>query len=180
MTKDIRLVSAWRSALARAKSKQATELASVTSYSETTRGYLAQYDELRSETSDWIDGVDSSGATYAEAYQFLGDQAAARQRIDDSIDALDAPGPVAGANSELSDVLTEATQAMEDAYSGVADYQYDYSYTYYKETPGWQQFEASSEDISSAYASAEGNWEAAVAEYTGSVEDRPMPKPPAI
>lgn len=69
---------------------------------------------------------------------------------------------------------------MEDAYSGIADYQYDYSYTNYKATPGWQQFEASSEDISSEYATAESHWEAAVSEYTASIEDRPLPHPPVI
>jgi len=181
ITRDIREVDAWQRAFAAAKSKKSAKLATANGYADTMRGYLSQYDTLRSETSDWIDQVDGPGVTtYDEAYQFLGDATSERQNIKDSIDGLDAPGPLAGPQSEISGVLAKAVQAMGDASSGVASYQFSYRYHDYKDTPGWQQFESASDEISSGYATAVANWEAAISDYVSSIEDRPLPKPPAI
>jgi hypothetical protein len=180
ITDAARRLAVWRDKLATAKAARASDLAEATSYSDALRGYLDQYDDLRSETDDWTQQVESVGATYDEAYQFLGDAAGARQTIHDSIAGLTAPGPLGGPQSRLESVLSTAVQAMSAASSGIATYQFDYSYTDYKQTPGWQEFQSASGEISDEYAAARAEWEGAIESYIASIESRPLPKRPVV
>jgi hypothetical protein len=155
-------------------------MAVASSYSDAMSGYLTQYDELRSATDDWTQMVETDGTTFDEAYQFLGDASASRQNIKNSMAGLSAPSPLEGPQSSLENVLAKSVQAMDSASSGIATYQYDYSYPDYKLTPGWQQFQSASGEISDEYAAARAEWGSVMDTYVSDLKDRAMPQRPSI
>jgi hypothetical protein len=172
----------WQAQTRSQRSRNRSSLNELDSYVATVRGHLASYDRLRDETSNWVAKVDRDGATFTEAYQVLGDMAESRQNIKDAIAAIDAPPAVAAAQNRLVLVLGNAVQAMHDATSGISDYQFnqdDYGFDY-KQSPGWQEFERSSAQISSDYAAARAGWEQRVEQRRRSTRNRDLPPMPAV
>jgi hypothetical protein len=172
----------WRSQTRHQRARNRRSLNALTSYATTVRGHLGSYDRLRDETGSWVAKVDSQGATFSEAYQVLGDMAESRQNIKDAISAIDAPPALAAAQNRLVLVLGNGVQGMHDATSGISDYQFnrdDYGFDY-KQSPGWQQFERMSSQVSSDYAAARTAWERRVKERKQSIRNRDLPPVPAV
>jgi hypothetical protein len=176
-----RRLARWHHRLAKAQGKRKRDLTVITQYSSTMRGYVGRYTQLRTGMASWIDEVDSGGVTYAEAYQFLGDARGSRDSLKSTISNLAAPAVAAAAQSRIEQVLGESVQAMDDAITGVSDYQFDEaSFLSYKDTPGWQSFASSSDRISGEYASATANWSKVVDDRANAVKHRHLPKRPDV
>jgi hypothetical protein len=174
-------LTAWRSQTHAAHARNHRAMAGVVSYATTMHGYLSQYDSLRNDMSDWVDKVDTEGATFDEAYQFLGDATTARQSLKDTISHLQAPTTaLAAAQSRVEQVLADSIQAMDDAQSGISDYQFSSDYTNYKDTPGWRQFQSESSKISDELGAAGANLEQQIAARQKAVRNHGLPPKPEV
>jgi hypothetical protein len=174
-------LTTWRAQTRAAHARNHRAMAVTVSYANTMRGYLSRYDSLRGDMSDWVAKVDAEGATFDEAYQFLGDATTGRQNLKDSMDHLQAPtAALASAQSRVEQVLSDSIQAMNDAQSGISDYQFSDLYTNYKDTPGWQQFSSSSSKISDDLTAAQNDLEAQIAARQKAVRNHGLPPKPAV
>lgn len=138
-----------------AANKARTErLNEVRAFTDQMDGIIARYTAARSEVADWIEGVDTYGATFDEAYQVLGEQTERRRQLRTELAALPAPPQFATAKQSLLGVMDQAVAALEAAYRGIEEYQWDFDYRYlsYDETPGWRTFQAQTAGISDRYA----------------------------
>jgi hypothetical protein len=164
----------------RARNRQA--LQTLVSYEGTMNGYLAHYDSLRTDLSDWISKVDDTGATFDEAYQKLGDAESGRMNLKDTITHLKAPAAARAAQNGIVEVLSRSITAIDDASSGIADYQYDaFQYDFnYKNAPGWKEFESGSASTANAYAAARAAWQSSVRKAKTAVRRRDLPPRPVV
>lgn len=177
-----RKLARWRRQVARIKREKKGELAVMESYASSMRSYLATYDGLRSDLDGWIQKVDSEGATFAEAYDFLSNASSERAAVRDSIAALGPPAALASAHNSFLTVLNSAVAAVDSAYSGIAEYEFDFDYEYfdYKDTPGWRTFRSESDRISGEYGAARSTLEALIAEEQRKLERRQLPPRPEV
>jgi hypothetical protein len=172
----------WRSKAQEIRSDKRGELAVMNGYADSMRTYLTTYNGLRTDLDEWIQRVDTEGATFNEAYEFLGNAYSERQRVRSGIGALDAPAPVASAHVALLDVMDRAMAAVDSATTGISEYEWDFEgeYSYYTETPGWQTFSSESDAIAGDSGSARSSWDAAVAGEIVRIESRKLPKKPEV
>jgi hypothetical protein len=172
----------WRKRYERARRERRQRLAVLDSYARSMRDYLGTYDELRDELSTFMAKVDSSGVTFDDAYDFLAEASGARSRVRNGIAALDAPAALATTHNELLAVVDTGVAAVDAAWDGTADYEFDFEgeYDHYRDTPGWQSFTRDSEAIASRYAAARGSWQSQVDAARKRVRDRRIPTPPEV
>jgi hypothetical protein len=177
-----RRLSKWRRAVVRVRRQRSGELAVISSYSTSIQSYLDQYGSLRSQLDDWIALVDSDGVSFDEAYDFLAEASSSRSSIRQGIAALDAPAALASTHNDFLSVVDQAIAAVDSAYDGVIEYEFDFDYEYgnYKETPGWQTFKRQSEEIAGRYESASASLEDLVAAEKHKVERRALPPKPTV
>jgi hypothetical protein len=178
-----RKLARWRSQVARIKREKRGELGVMNSYATSMRSYLATYDGLRSSIDEWIQKVDSEGASYEEAYDFLASASSDRASVRQSIVALDAPAALATSHNNFLGVLDSAVAAVDSAYTGIVEYESDFfgeKYFDYKETPGWQTFRSESARVSDEYGSARATLESAIAEELRKIERRDLPPKPEV
>jgi hypothetical protein len=162
--------------------RRAARLASVQSFTRSFDGILARYSASRDELGDWVSKVATEGATYAEAYQVLEQQAERRRQLRDELAALSAPAEFATARTSILSVMDSAITATEDASRGISEYQNDVYYTYssYDQTPGWTSFHETSLRIADAYASATSTYERDKRTIIARLsKHEPLPKAPA-
>lgn len=153
-------ILAERTRIKRANDRRAKALAAVESFTGQFDGIIGRYSTSRSELADWIDKVNSSGASYGEAYQTLDQQIERRVQLRDELAALDAPGEFASDKSAVLSVMDRAINAVEAAYRGIVEYQYSYRYWSYEDTPGWRTFQNETAIITDDYGAALGSYEA--------------------
>lgn len=165
-----------------AANKARTErLNEVRAFTNQMDGIVARYTAARSELSDWIAGVDTYGATFDEAYQVLGEQTERRRQLRTELAALAAPPQFATAKQSLLAVMDQAVAAMEAAYRGIEEYQWDFGYRYlsYDETPGWRTFQSQTSAISDEYAAVLSDYSARKDDVIGRLSTKtPLPKVP--
>jgi hypothetical protein len=172
----------WRRRHNKAKRKRRHELAVLDAYESTMTGYLETYDGLRSDMSDWITKVDSGGVTFDEGYEFLADASGERARVRRGIDALDAPAALAEHHNTLLAVVAASVDAVDAAYDGTIDYEFDWAgeYDSYRDAPGWRTFTEQSESVAGRYAAALAGWKAAFTKERKKTTDRALPKAPNV
>jgi hypothetical protein len=178
-----RKLARWRRQVARIKHETKGELAAMNSYATSMRGYLATYDGLRSSMDEWIQKVDSEGATFEESYDFLASASSARAAVRQNIAALDAPAALATAHNNFLGVLDSAVAAVDSAYTGIGEYESDFfgeRYVDYKDTPGWQTFRSESERVSEEYGSARATLESSILQEQRKIERRHLPPKPEV
>lgn len=152
-------VIAERARITRANRERAKELAATRAFIGEFDGIVARYADSRTELSDWIEET-NAGATFYEAYQTLDQQQARRTELRDELAALEAPAEFADAKTELLGIMDTAIDAMGAASRGMAEYQYDWSYWDFRDTPGWQQFESATSDITTRFSATLSDYEA--------------------
>jgi DNA repair exonuclease SbcCD ATPase subunit len=170
-----------RARITRLNKERAKKLATVRSATEQVDGIIDRYSTARAELSNWISGVNSHGATFLEAYQVLDQQAERRRQLRDELAALEMPDPFGQDKAALLAVMDQAVAATEAAYRGIEEYQYDFNYRYYSydQTPGWLQFEAATDDISDSYSATLANYEDRKLTVLKKISRRtPLPKLP--
>ena len=143
-------------------------------------GILSRYSASRDELGDWASKVATEGATYTEAYQVLEQQADRRRQLRDELAALSAPAEFATARASILSVMDSAITATEDASRGISEYQSDYTYSSYDQTPGWTSFHETSLQIADDYGSAMSTYERDKQTIIARLSKRePLPKSPA-
>lgn len=163
----------------RANKARAAQLEAVRSFTGQFDGVIGRYSAARNDLARWIDKVNTQGATFIEAYQVLGQQAALRQQLRDEASRLGAPSLFASDRTATLAIMDHAIAATEAASRGVAEYQYDDSYAVYDESPGWLEFEAASTEISGAYTTAISNYDAhKKLTFERLARKQPLPPPP--
>ncbi len=170
-----------RARITQINKERAAELAEVEGFLAQFDGVVERYSTARGELSNWIDGVDAHGASFNEAYQVLYQQAERRRQLRDELAALDAPADFAPDQAALLAVMDQAVDATESASRGIEEYQFDFNWRYlsYDETPGWRTFEAETAEISDAYSSALAAYEARKQEVVERLsEKKPLPPLP--
>jgi hypothetical protein len=182
ITKAATALGAWQRSLTQAKASQASALKALTAYAGTMRGYTSQYNSLRSALTNDVQQIDSGGVTWTKAYQMMSDAISARQSLKTSISQLSAPSGLAPAENQIAHVIDESINAVGDADSGLSDYQFSFpgQYSTYTATPGWQQFESMSSQITSDFSSADANWESQVQSQVSAIRNRAMPQGPTV
>lgn len=169
-----------RARIIRANQARTARLSKVRAFTQQLDGVIARYSAARSELSDWIVGVDTYGATFTEAYQVLGEHAERRRQLRSELAALPAPAELASAKGSLLGVMDRAVAAMEAAYRGIEEYQWDFTYMFYDETPGWREFESQTDSISDDYASVLQTYSAQKERVIARLSRKtPLPKVPA-
>ena len=177
-----RKLRSWNRRWESARSERKQRLRVMDSYAQSMRSYLVRYDDLRSDMEAWIAKVDSDGASYSDAYEFLADASSGRASVSKGVGALDAPPSLAAQHAQLRVVIDRAAKAVDDAYTGISDYQYSDGgeYDSYKDTPGWQSFSSESETVSGAYNAARTAWEKRVERRRKAIRNTKLPAAPNV
>ena len=172
----------WQASYDAAVQQRADDLNALDDYAAGMRAELEAYDDLRGETSDFVDRIEDPGSfvTYNEAYDEFSQGSLDRMDVRDAMDALTVPGEVQSEHDRLLDVIDDAVSAMDSAYSGLLDAQWCTSTCYYRNTAGWQTFSDESDRITGEFDSATGAWEAAVEAAKASIQDRALPVKPQV
>lgn len=177
-----RRLRSWKRKYDAARTARRGDLRALDGYAESMKSLLARYDDMRSEMDDFIRRIDDGGVTFADAYDFLGTAASARESIRKGIQALDAPTSVAAAHNRIEQVIVTAADAVNDAYEGTIDYELDDEgeHSSYRDTPGWREFSRHSSEISGEYAAARTAWTSEVAAQRKRIADRKLPEAPDV
>lgn len=139
-------VIADRARITRENKERTVRLATAKAFIGDFDGIIARYSDSRTELSEWITGT-NAGATFYEAYQTLDQQQARRVELREELSALESPAQFSRSKSELLGIMDTAIDAMGAASRGMAEYEYTWSYWDFRDTPGWQQFESATSDI---------------------------------
>jgi hypothetical protein len=112
----------------------------------------------------------------------MSDAMSARESLKTSISQLHAPSGLAPAQNQVAHVIDESITAVSDADTGLSDYQYSFpgQYSGYTATPGWQQFESMSGQITSDFSDANSNWESQAQSQVSAIRNRAMPRRPNV
>jgi hypothetical protein len=170
-----------RARIIAANKVRAERLNEVRAFTSQMDGIVARYTAARSELSEWIDGVDTYGATFDEAYQVLEEQTDRRRQLRSELAALPAPPQFAAAKQSLLAVMDQAVAATEAAYRGIGEYQWDFDFRYlsYDETPGWRTFQSQTGAISDRYADVLATYSARKDDVIGRLSTKtPLPRVP--
>ncbi|HEX2051837.1 MAG TPA: zinc ribbon domain-containing protein [Actinomycetota bacterium] len=172
-------ILAERARIARANRRRARTLDDLRAEAASLDGIVARYSDARSDLALWIDQVDRRGATFDEAYDVLAQHGDLRSQLRDELAALTVSEPFAADQAALLGVMDTAINALGDAERGIAEYQYDYRYLYYDETPGWRAFEDATDAITDDYSAALAAYETHKDEtFERLSERRPLPALP--
>ena len=119
--------------------------------------------------------------TYDEAYLFLSDAGQQRRNLRDSLTSTAVPDLLRSDHDAVITVIDRAVRAVQSAYDGLQQSQ-DYYCTacYYRDTPGWQQFQSESGVIGKRYAAAIAGWEQAAAGAEDTIGKRALPAQPDL
>lgn len=172
-------VTGWKTEFQKFETDKASQTATLKSYSEAMRVQLGKYGELRKDLGAFTEQVDSTGATYQEAYTFMGGAVAKRQEVRNAIASLTPPAPIAGGHSGLLSVIDTSISAVQSAIEGIRQDQFSY-YSYYKNTAGWQSFQQKSRQISESYGTSVSVWEKLVADEQARLTALTPPTAPTI
>jgi hypothetical protein len=172
----------WHKRYRKAKAQRRESLAVLDGYRSSMLVYLRDYDELRTAMSTFIGKVDSTGVTFDDAYDFLADASSSRSRVRRGIAALDAPASLATPHNTLLAVVDTSIAAVDQAYDGTLDYEFDYEGAYddYRDVPGWRSFTTQSEQVAARYTTARAAWDQAFANARKKISDRALPKAPQL
>lgn len=161
--------------------ERAEKLAEVNAFADQLDGIISRYSEARADLADWIANVDQYGSSYNAAYSKLDQQIQLRTQLRSELAALTPPDPFGADQAALLGVMDQAVTATQDAYRGIEEYQFDFSYRYlfYYETPGWRSFEAQTDAISDDYEAALFTYEEHKTDTIQRLEKRvPLPELP--
>ncbi len=157
------------------------DLAVLDSYASAVRNYQSQYQDLRSKLEDFLAEIDGRGVTFEEAYNGLGDALSGRAQLKQGMSALDAPSALSHAHNSVVSALGRATDALNAAYSGTIDYEYDTeSYDSYRDTPGWKDFTSASNALAGEYAAAVAAWEEQLKTARARIARKKLPPKPEL
>jgi flagellar biosynthesis chaperone FliJ len=171
-------VLAERARIRRQNQARAEQLASIEAFVGSLDGVIARYATARTELSDWIEET-NAGRTWAEAYQVLDQQQARRIQLREELSALEAPAEFGETKTELLGIMDAAIDAMGAASRGMAEYQYDWSYWDFRDTPGWREFEKVTSDITNRLETTLYHYEATKEEVLSKLRTRkPLPALP--
>jgi hypothetical protein len=172
----------WRRRFVKARRERNADLTVLEGYAQTMRGHVAEYSSLRSEMSTWIEKVDSDGVTFEQAYDYLADASSSRGSVRTAIGNLDPPAAVASQHNELLATVDQAVAAVDAAYEGTVDFQFDLDedYSTYRDAPGWETFKTESGRISGRFSRAQAAWESAIASARGTIRGRGLPEEPDL
>lgn len=155
-----------RARIKRHNSARAAELATVEAFVGEFDGIVGRYAASRTELSDWIEST-NAGATWDEAYTTLGQQQERRSALRAELAGLETPAEFTEAKNGLLSIMDQAIDAVGAASRGMREYQFDWSYWDFRETPGWIEFESATDTISSELSSVLGAYEATKSEVIG-------------
>lgn len=161
--------------------ERAAELAEVNAFTDQLDGIVSRYSSARGELSEWIDNVDQYGSSFNAAYSKLDQQVELRNQLRSELAALTPPDPFGADQAALLAVMDRAVTATQDAYRGIEEFQFDfnYRYLYYYDTPGWRSFEAQTDEISDSYEAALAAYESRKTDVVKRLEKRvPLPELP--
>ena len=170
-----------RARVTRLNRQRAEQLASLRAFTDQFDGIIARYSSARSELAAWIDKVNASGATFAEAYDVLAQQADRRRQLREELAGLSTPAAFAADKERVLAVMDRAVDATTSASRGISEYQVDDEgyYSSYDQTPGWQSFEQTTDEISRSYAAAIAAYQARKTEvFRPLMKKVPLPKLP--
>jgi len=154
-----------RARITKANKRRAGELETLKAFTGDVDGIVERYSTARAELSNWITTTDA-GRTWQEAYQVLDQGSSQRAQLRDELASLEAPSAFTSVRSDLLAIMDRAVEAMGAASRGMAEFQYDWSYWHYTETPGWQEFEQATDEITSSYNSSLNTYEELKSELT--------------
>jgi hypothetical protein len=170
----------WRTNKASILAAQQADRAALSTYAEQMRSQMSHYSDLRGETSDFIDHIQSGAyVTYDEVYTFLGEAESDRRFARDDMSRLTVPSAVATQHSSIVMVVDRAISAIQAAHDGTFDAEWC-AYCYWGDTPGWQTFTSESAAISTEYSTAIDAWEAAVTSAGDEIDRRQLPPMPRV
>lgn len=168
-----------RARIIAANKARAQRLARVRAFAGQMDGVVARYTAARGDLSDWIQDVDTYGASFSEAYQVLEEHSERRRQLRSELAALAAPAELAASKESLLAVMDQAVAATEAAYRGIEEYQWDYRYLFYDETPGWRTFESQTSSISDQYGNVLAEYSAQKERVIARLSKKtPLPKVP--
>lgn len=174
----------WKAKTEAAVKARQSDLEDLQSYSSFFRSQAKTYEQLRQDLSTFTKRVEDPAASvsYYEGYTFLSQAAQDRQDVRDLMVGMDAPAGVRSAHQEVIGAVDRAIAAVQSAYDGLEQSQdcYYEDCPYYRDTPGWQRFQAESDAISKSYTRAMQRWEAAVAAEKVTVTNRALPAKPNV
>jgi hypothetical protein len=182
ITTAARKLGRWQQRIVAIRRSRKARVAVLDSYASSLRSYVSRYSKLRDDMEEWISKVDAGDQTYSEAFTFLDGAASQRASIRAGMKTLDAPSAVASAHNHLIDVIDLAITAVNNAYTGLSEYQYDYDnqYSTYKDTPGWLSFKSASNRVASQYDGAVADWGRRMKRSRSAVLNAGLPSRPSI
>ena len=129
--------------------QQQAKLVSLQGFTNQMDGIIARYQDSRTQLANWIEGVNTQGATYTEAYGVLYQQEEQRSKLRDDLTLLHAPPAFVADQQTLLGIMDDSVSALSAASRGISEYQSDdgYGYPLYSDTPGWLSFEQTSDEI---------------------------------
>jgi hypothetical protein len=165
--------------IARANRRRAARLAELKATTDQMDGIIGRYSDARGNLATWIDGVNSHGASFMEAYDVLFQHAELRRQLREELAALDVPDPFGADKSALLAVMDAAINATEDASRGISEYQFSWAYYSYDQTPGWLSFKSATSQISKDYGAAQSTYAGRKEELFRTLSrKRPLPELP--
>lgn len=180
-----RKIMAWRRSVKQFRKDRTRNRSAATTYEQGVRSNLAQYAGTRSDLQRWINGVESYGATFAEAYSELAQQKEARQQVRSQLAALTPPVALAGSHNRVLAVIDQAIDALDSASEGLNQLQHSRAsfygpYDSYDETPSWREFRSASDRISAEFPAAQAAWERDAAAYIKQLKSGTPPERPSV
>jgi hypothetical protein len=159
----------------------ASAIESLSSYGVLMETQIGTYSNLRRETSNFVDRIQSGYVTYDEAYAFFSQAQSDRETVRDAMSALAVPDSLASAHFGLVAVVSRGIAAVQSAYDGL----YTADTCYYgncddRDTAGWRTFSSESSGISDAYATAINNWESTLAAAKAAAAGTALPPKPHV
>lgn len=159
----------------------AEALADLERYESAASAQLARYNELRREASDWVERAEGTNTYRAsDAKRFLSQASSDRRAVRDSLNALAPPPELKAQHEELLSVLTAGIDGIESMLDGLYDNEFCYLDCALAETPGYQQFNTISAQITQRYGLAYDTWMATVAGRKSEIQNASRPPKPEV
>jgi hypothetical protein len=148
-----------RAKIRRINDHRAEELEEVTAVTEQLDGIIGRYGDGRGELQDWVDRVRSTNASIQEGYQVLESNVGLREQIRTELAGLNAPAPFSSDVQALLPVVDDAISANQAAVRGIDEYLGSFRYWSVFETPGWAEFQETSDRVTDSFGSAVETYE---------------------
>lgn len=156
-------------------------LGAIERYEAAASAQLSRYNELRREASDWVDRAQLTNTYRAsDAERFFTQASSSRRAVRDSLSALTPPAELQVQHEELLSVLTAGVDGIESMLDGLYDNDLCYLDCALSETPGYQQFQTTSAQITQRYGQAVESWQATIAARKAELANASGPPKPEV